>query len=283
MFSIVSGEDATAQGGNGAQRREYDKKLGAGTMSRSGATCVCCRLPSMTMEDIRLEGRAGRLGITMTAVITDGPQGKDYRLPSKEECQLAGEAENAIAAVFADFPFGVPEERTPKPAGSKYNSSATTLYGLYRWRDLFTDRQVLALGSFANHTRATEEALASGGFSKHWVEAILASLYCGLSRLADRNSALCTWQIGAEKIGHTFARFALPITWDFVEVMPWADASGGYGQAIDWVAQVAERNCQALSNSSPATISCESAMATVSRADVVVTDPPYYDAIPYSD
>ena len=74
VFSILSGEDAATQGGNGAQRREYDKKLGAGTMSRAGATCVCCGLPSMTMEDIRLEGKAGRLGAIMTAVVVDGPE-----------------------------------------------------------------------------------------------------------------------------------------------------------------------------------------------------------------
>ena len=72
-FSILSGDDAASQGGNGAQRREYDKKLGTGTMSRAGATCVCCGLPSMTMEDIRLEGKAGWLGAIMTAVVVDGP------------------------------------------------------------------------------------------------------------------------------------------------------------------------------------------------------------------
>ena len=65
--------------GNAAQRREDDKRLGAGTMSRSGARCPCC--PAiMTMEDIRLEGRAGRLGAAMTAVVVDGPKGKEYRL-----------------------------------------------------------------------------------------------------------------------------------------------------------------------------------------------------------
>ena len=113
VFSILSGEDAATQGGNGAQRREYDKKLGAGTMSRSGATCVCCGLPSMTMEDIRLEGKAGRLGAIMTAVVVDGPDGKEYRLPTDDEIRLAAEAENEIERVFAEIPFGIPNEPLP--------------------------------------------------------------------------------------------------------------------------------------------------------------------------
>ena len=49
--------DVPQNGGNGAQRREHDKRLGAGTMSRTGATCPCCGM-IMTMEDIRLEGSA---------------------------------------------------------------------------------------------------------------------------------------------------------------------------------------------------------------------------------
>jgi putative DNA methylase len=47
-------------GGNAAQRREHDKRVGAGTMSRAGVTCPCCET-IMTMKDIRLEGLGGRL------------------------------------------------------------------------------------------------------------------------------------------------------------------------------------------------------------------------------
>ena len=37
-----SRHDVPVQGGNAAQRRENDKRLSAGTMSRSGAKCPCC-------------------------------------------------------------------------------------------------------------------------------------------------------------------------------------------------------------------------------------------------
>src|SRR5690606_1849311 len=85
VFSIDNG--AKIQGGNAAQRREYDKKLGAGTMSRSGAACPCCGT-IMTMEDVRLEARAGRMGTVMTAVVVDGPDGKEYRLPTAHEIEM---------------------------------------------------------------------------------------------------------------------------------------------------------------------------------------------------
>ena len=87
--------DVPRSGGNAAQRREHDKRIGAGTMSRTGATCPCCRT-IMTMEDIRLEGRAGRLDSAMTAVVVDGPRGKEYRLPTDRERQAANVAEEQL-------------------------------------------------------------------------------------------------------------------------------------------------------------------------------------------
>ena len=39
----------------------------------------------MTMSDIRYEGKAGRLGAVMTAVVVDGAKGKEYRLPTGHE------------------------------------------------------------------------------------------------------------------------------------------------------------------------------------------------------
>jgi hypothetical protein len=70
------------------------------------------------MEDIQLEGRAGRLGLIMTAVVAVGPSGKQYRLPTDLELQLATEADKEIESVFAKIPFGLPNEPTPAGGGS---------------------------------------------------------------------------------------------------------------------------------------------------------------------
>ncbi|MEQ8974978.1 MAG: DUF1156 domain-containing protein [Coleofasciculus sp. C1-SOL-03] len=164
--SVVFGiqNDVPVVGGNSAQKKTHDKKIGAGTMSKSGASCPCC--PSiMTMEDIRLEGKAGRLGAVMTAVVVDGDKGKEYRLPTAEEIQMAAEAEEELEGVFAEIPFGLPEEPTPPPAGSKQNSCSLRIYGLLQWKDIFSPRQLLALGTFVKQTRAIREAMQKQGYS----------------------------------------------------------------------------------------------------------------------
>ncbi len=275
-FGVEIGVSRT--GGNAAQQREHDKRLGAGTMTRSGARCPCC-LAIMTMEDIRLEGRAGRLGAVMTAVVVDGPKGKEYRLPEDEELRAAEVSAGELEALYADIPFGLPEEPLP---GKEALGFRIPLYGFDRWAKLFTDRQLLALGSVLREIRRCADGMED--VPEAWREAIMACLVPSLGRLADRGSALATWTNDPEKIRSTFARFALPVVWDFAESCPLTDTTGGFIQAVEWIARVVEHLQGAAKGAPVATVLQQSATDTLSdRFDVICTDPPYYDAIPYSD
>jgi putative DNA methylase len=276
--------DVPVVGGNAAQRREYDKRISQGTMSRNGAWCPCCGKPdtvAMTMEDIRQEGLAGRLGVVPTAVVVDGTDSREYRLQTPHERQQAANTATVLSALFDEIPFGLPTEPLPSKEALGFR---VPLYGINQWYKLFTDRQLTALATFVKHTRAARASLDAEGYDSLWTEAIVCALAICIDRLADRNSCLAWWQTSAQKVGPTFTRWALPMTWDFCEICPWADASGGYAQAVDWVAEVYEHLTQPAFAHSVADIKMMSATRPVGRdVDVIVTDPPYYDAIPYSD
>lgn len=294
LLDIVKHQDATGvdfkvqtgapiKGGNPAQRREHDKRIGAGTMSRSGARCPCCQ-SIMTKEDIRLEGQAGRIGKVNTAVVVDGPLGKEYRLPTDVEAQMSEHARQAVNAIYRDIPFGIPTEPTPKAGVGASRAFSVDGYGMDNWSKLFTDRQLLALGTFLIKTREAQKKLPEHGYSNEEQEAIAAYLACMFDRLANQSSALSRWNQGGEKIEGTFARFALPILWDFAECNPLAETSGGYPSAFTWVSLVAGHLEEATSKSPKPEVLINSAIALEpTRADCIITDPPYYDAIPYSD
>ncbi|MGE0825937.1 MAG: DUF559 domain-containing protein [Candidatus Binatia bacterium] len=275
--------DVPVKGGNTAQRREHDKRLGAGTMSRSGATCPCC--PAiMTMEDIRFEGQAGRLGTMMTAVVVDGPSGKEYRLPTEDELRSTAEAEKELASVFAEIPFGCPEESTPKGGSGASRAFSVDGYGFDKWYKLFTLRQLLALGTFVKHSRITRDVMRTVNYPPEWREAVEAYLGMMLDRLANQSSNVSRWNQGGEKIEGTFARFALPILWDFSEVNPLGETSGGYPSAFEWVTLTVTHFLSSARAMPFPKVVCQSALLEApDQVDVVVTDPPYYDAIPYSD
>jgi adenine-specific DNA methylase len=278
--------DAPVVGGNSAQRREHDKRIGAGTMSRSGATCLCCGVIT-TSEDMHLEAAAGRLGTLMIAVVVEGPHGKEYRLPTACEIDLAEKTRGELEALFASLPFDLPTEPVPQGGSRKGGGSPFTahLYGLDQWGKLFSTRQLLAGGTFAKHMRAACEIMRSHGYPPEWVEALGAYLAIVLDKTLDYNSTVCTWHNSREIIGHTFARFALPITWDFAELAITNEVGGAYAAQLDWVARYIEHSLSAVRGTEAPTILQQSAIRPIDngKLDLVVTDPPYYDAIPYSD
>lgn len=279
-FGIDS--DAKVQGGNAAQRREYDKKLSAGTMSRSGVTCPCCGT-IMTMEDLRLAGRTDRLGSVITSVAVNGLDGKEYRLPTAKEIEVAASASRHLDRVFTSIPFGVPTEPL---AGSDAPGFRVPLYGLDRWNKLFTSRQLVSLGTFVSVVRQARSQLSQYGYNAGEIEAITAYLQCGFDRMLDFNSNILAWITSVEAIRNTFGRFALPMNWDFSEAAPINDVRGGWWMCLDAIAESIETIARATNSIAPvpsvlnqSAIDCPEAGAF----DVIVTDPPYYDAIPYSD
>ncbi len=275
VFGVQS--DVPQNGGNGAQRREHDRSLGAGTMSRTGAACPCCAAIA-TMEDIRLEGRAGRLGAVMTAVVVDGQNGKEYRLPRDHERAVAEVTEERLQALYAEIPFGLPEEPLPRRGALGFR---VPLYGFDTWRKLFTNRQLLALGEFVRSLRSLMKELDD--WPEDWREAVIANLALVNDRLADYSSSICSWINGGEILGHTFARFALPIIWDYAEVNPLSNSSGNFIGAVEWVSRFGVHVQGAVQSAEAARVRGLSATEVSGKYDVILTDPPYYDAIPYSD
>ena len=282
--------DVSTNGGNAAQRREHDKRISAGTMSRTGATCPRCRA-IMTMEDISLEGRAGRMSRMLTAVVVEGMKAKrarakpkEYRLPTDHERAAAEVKEEQLQKLYQDIPFGLPEEQTPKAGPGASRAFSVDGYGFDTWRKLFTHRQLVAMGAFLRASAETSRISRTSEMQGVWTEGIQAYLASMLDRLANQNSTICRWNNKGEKVEGTFSRFALPIVWDFVETNPIGSGTGTYQSALEWVSRVVSHVCAAAITSPTAVASCQSALElTGQQVDVILTDPPYYDAIPYSD
>ena len=239
----------------------------------------------MEMEDIRREGLAGRLGLSLNAVVVDGPDGKECRLPQPHEHSVSMPTEAEVQSAFADVPFGVPDEPLP---GKEALGIRVPLYGLDRWRKLFTNRQLLTLGTLVRTSREVR-TLTTQSYPTAWSEVLSAYLALAVDRVANRCSMNCIWNMPNENIEQTFARFALPVLWDFAESRPLGSGNGGYSSEVDWASDVCDHLSTAASEAPPCEVLGQSAMirgghyGSEGHFDLIVTDPPYYDAIPYSD
>jgi len=265
------------RGGNAAQKREHDKKLGLGTISRAGAQCPCC-LSIMTTEDIRYEGKNGRLSEIMTTVVVDSPDGKEFRLPTEHEKRICTITDKLLKDAYKDIPFGLPEHSIQEDA--KKNTWCVQ-YGVDTFTKLFTRRQLVALASLIRNTRSL--CFDNKIHDPLFTEAIEAYLACGLSRLLDFCNCATQWKSDVPTINHSFARFALPLVWDYCEGNPIGQLAGSYLLCLD-------RVCIGLDTYSAWSLACptpkvEIASATapkLTKYDCIITDPPYYDAIGYA-
>jgi putative DNA methylase len=273
----------------GIKSDKFGDFLNNGTMNRAGVWSPCSGRPgliALTMDDLRRQGQQGLLGTQMTATVVEASTRngkktfKRYRLPTEEENKAAQVEIEDLEDVFSDIPFGIPDEPLP-PIGTL--GFRIPLYGFKRWRDLFTPRQLLALGTFVKHTRkAMAEVFAVDNGNAEAISAILSIMF---GRFADYMSVLCLWEPTNGEVKHTFARYAFPITWDFAEANPLTESDRFYSGGIE----VASRALAFLlgstgSNGKRPTVRCESSLAQNSSTfKIILTDPPYYDAIPYSD
>jgi putative DNA methylase len=269
--------------------------LSQGTKNQAGVWSPISGRPgliALTMEDLRRQGHQGLLGTQMTAVVVEATKPgkrttfKRYRSPSPNEIQAADVQTEELTHIFSDIPFGRPIEQIPVGTSRRGGGSAFTapIFGLDRWEKLFTSRQLFAVGTFVKHTRLAASVMKKLDYPPEWIEAIVAYLSLVCDKLTDYIAALCTWHVNRETMSHVFVRYALPMTWDIAEINPLSNSSGNYSGCLDWVARVAQHT-EAASRFAPAAeVLAQSAVCSSTREfDCILTDPPYYDAIPYSD
>ena len=251
----------------------------AGFSSRGRASCLICGA-AVDAKYVKDQGLAGRMGITplAAAVVKPNGRGRDY-LPADEYPEPSVEECNGVLRTLNVEP---PDELI---AAADNQHFQTPLYGLMRFRDLFTPRQLATLCAFAHGVREAHTEMMGGGVDPQRAEAVCGYLGLCLDRTVDRCSTLCRYDTRAdgERMTNTFARQALPMVWDFVESSPFAGAGGDTANYIETAAGIIEGVAKV-----PRRVEVQRTSATQlpdhdNHFDAVVTDPPYYDNISYAD
>lgn len=243
-----------------------------------GANFWCLMSGSPVGGDyLKQEGKAGRIGSRLMAIVAEGARGRVYLSPTPEHLTVALLERNASA----------PAETLPRESKGR-TAYWCVLYGLTKWGDLFTSRQLAALMTFSDLiTEAKKRVLAnalSAGIPEpeEYSSAVATYLSFAVSRLADYNSSLATWKPSGEQVMQTYKRQALPMTWDFPESNVLGESAICWSKAIKYTADNLELT-GAISHMPGWAAPADAASQTVSIGKVVSTDPPYYDNIGYAD
>ncbi|MDG4601776.1 MAG: DUF1156 domain-containing protein [Defluviicoccus sp.] len=264
---------------NADQARRGTKSASSG----SSFVCIMSGVP-MKFDYLRAEAKAGRMGSRLLALVADTPNGRVYLSPSSNLEELA------LGAV----PEDVPETELPtKALGFRVQE-----YGMSKWRDLYTPRQLVALSTFSKLVREARERVwkdaVDAGLSDDgkplrddgvgataYAEAISIYLACALSRLASYNNSICHWNMRGGSVAQIFSRHAVPMSWDYIEVCMLEKMSGNWNGGIDWVADVFEKLPAQLRDGDA--FQLDACHQSLSLEKVISADPPYYDNIGYAD
>jgi len=271
----------------GSLSKSEAERLNNGTkIGRSGFTCALTGA-SITFDYVRREATTFGLRHRLMAIVTEAGRGRGrgYLSPTDEHSEVAGSAEPAWG----------PEELVTTPS---HDVDRLPMYGMPRWRDAFTPRQLVALTTFSDlvaeaRERILADALAAGRADDSmslasdgrgaaaYADAVATYLGFAVDKSIDRNTTLCAWESKMDRMRNTFGRQALAMVWDYVETNPLSGAGGDIsGSAfaiyevlmkLDFGGEASIYQIDATRNSFPV------------RPIVVSTDPPYYDNIGYAD
>lgn len=256
-----------------------------GTVSKSGAICVACG-GSAPLSYVRSEGRQSRLGSTLMAVAVEGKRRRVYMPPTAEHRKVAASVE---------LPVDLPDAELPEHAlGFRVQA-----YGMRRWTDLFTDRQLLTLATFSDlvdeaRKRVLTDALAAGQVegdrledggrdAAAYADAVATYLGLTISRLADLANSLCGWEPLAECPRHLFVRQAISLIWAFAEGNPLGESSGSWSVLLEGTARSFSSGAFSRADVPSGLVRQASADDCDFAGFAISTDPPYYDNICYSD
>ncbi len=291
ILSSKAGKEAYVEPVVNGESYHFTVKMGLPPASAKNGTKLSrganfqCLLSDTPIEPkyIKAEGVAGRIGQRLLAIVAEGTRGRVYLAPTVEHEEIAEQAR----------PDWRPETSLPDDPRNFW----TLNYGLDKFGDLFTRRQLVALTTFSDLVqeaiaRVRDDALSAGmvddglgldqGGSGAEAYAQSVGLYLAflVDQVANHASTVCGWNHPNTQMRSVFSRQAIPMTWDYAEANVFSDSSGSFNNLF-------ERQIKGFEALGRGAAGCaeqaDAAQQEISISKVISTDPPYYDNIGYAD
>jgi len=257
-----------------------------GTVAKGSATCpvtgFTTPLPGVKAQLAARRGGADDARLLCVVSLHPGKSGRQYRIANVgDEIGI----ERAVRELESreKNPAGRLSARPSEPISTNERRRISIpIYGMTTWGSVFTSRQALSLtvlSEAVSRVACDGEAEDSAPLN----EAVRTCLALAVSKLADLSNSLVCWKQDAECPVHLFARQAIPMVWDFAEAVPLSGSSGSWQSMYERTAySIAESAFDQPWTGTPVCASATKQPLPDDSAHAVVTDPPYYDAVPYA-
>ena len=273
-WDIVSGPSAHAVS-------PHTKQTGAGQ-----AVCVACNTPAAT-QYVKEMAAAGRMGESLAAIVGALPpkkprskkRSKIYLRPEHRSAPLEAEIEQRLSALEQELGFVRPDDTLQGKLRDQLPA-----YGVERYHDLFTPRQLLVLLTLVKEIRRAHAEMLRGGMAPERARALATYFGMAFGRFVILFNKFSRWEPAVRRTkGAIGDRQALKMVYDFSEINPLARTEGCFPFALEREA-FCIRELATIRNPSVVTRgSAEKLFHDDETFDAVITDPPYYSSIYYAD
>ena len=252
----------------------------AGQTGAGQAVCVACNTPILS-DYVKEMSKSGRLAESLAAVVVDGGRSKLYLPPSATPPTDDSECRRRLGELLA--------ETSLAPLSEQMNTADSTTvagrgYGISRWHELFTARQLLLLFTLIKHIRRAHAEMLNDGMERNRARALATYFGMAFGRLANSFTKFCRWQARDQiTIAAIGDRQALKMVHDFSEINPFARTAGCLPFAFENEAYCIRELAKVKSPTSVVRGNAERLTHGEETFDAVITDPPYYSSIYYAD
>jgi putative DNA methylase len=256
----------------------------AGTARGGAATCPVTDFttpPARVKEQLKTQ-RGGAQTSRLIAVYANGPGGRDFRLSSEYDLNAFKKASTAAEDLLQEDRNAFPNEliNPIRPFKNTRGLSAVTRIGCESFGDLYNRRQALAIHHFYDQLQSYKPSVE---LENDFVDAIRIALAFAVDRAVSQNTSMSRWDATRLTIKGAFSKQALAVVWDFAEANPFSGGTSDWDGALDWVCRFIESNLDLASTGSVSQGSATNINLPSDSAAALVTDPPYFAAIPYAD
>ncbi len=243
-------------------------------VSRKSLKCPVCG-NTTTNAELKRQFLAKTYTERLLAVIEGSDDGKAYRLPTDAEKALVGTLPTPTLTLPEQLAIGNTKQFDLCP------------WGFTAVGDMFSKRQLLTLQTLIEKLDQLKKEWGGTGMFLNlndYQEAVCAYLGIWLDRASMLNTSFGRWHISGEKLEHPFSRQAIAMTFDYPEANSFSGVTGSITNQLEWITRYIEEESENLF-----TVNCQNSSSgdvnqfNAKHINAVITDPPYYDAIPYAD
>ena len=272
---------------SGSSAREVSAQTGQ--TGAGQAVCAACATPAPA-DYVKAMAVAGQMGESLAAVVStavereQGKKGKKrypklYLSAAAAAIPAAQEIEDRLTDLERELRCGRPTEALQGKLRDQLPG-----YGVERYQDLFTPRQLLVLFTLVKHIRRIYREMRHQGAAEPRALALTTYFGMAFGRLVIAFNKFARWEPAVQRTkGAIGDRQALKMVYDFSEINFSALTEGCLPFALD-----REAFCmrELAKIGTPAVVTrgnAEKLFYADETFDAVITDPPYYSSIYYAD